>query len=98
MRQSTVTLGRISHIFQMKVDSDPDEWQSVFCRMLQHFSQSVHLDVSAHFSAVDDEEFFVVEGSGWQGRRESLRCHVDKHMSSASCPHHNHHKHHHQAF
>ena len=29
------------------------------------------MDVSAHFSALDGEEFFVVEGSGWQGRRES---------------------------
>ena len=35
------------------------------------FSHSVRIDVSAHFSALDDEEFFVVEGSGWRGRRES---------------------------
>ena len=37
---------------------------------LRHFSHSVRLDVSAHFSALDDEEFFVFEGSGWRGRRE----------------------------
>ena len=43
----------------------------VFCRILRHFSHSVRMDVSAHFSALDDEEFFVVEGSGWRGRRES---------------------------
>ena len=55
----------------MKVDSDPDgelpdDWQSrVFGRILRHFSHSVCMDVSAHFS------FFVVEGSGWRGRRES---------------------------
>ena len=42
-----------------------------FCRILWHFSHSVRMDVSAHFSAFDDEEFFVVEGSGWRGRRES---------------------------
>ena len=42
-----------------------------FCRILRHFSHSVRMDVSAHFSALDDEEFFVVEGSGWRGRRES---------------------------
>ena len=40
------------------------------------------MDVSAHFSALDDEEFFVVEGSGWRGRRESdsqVFCHpIDK--------------------
>ena len=28
------------------------------------------MDVRAHFSALDDEEFFVIEGSGWRGRRE----------------------------
>ena len=33
------------------------------------------MDVSAHFSALDDEEFFVIEGSGWRGRRElAPRC------------------------
>ena len=33
------------------------------------------MDVSAHFSALDDEEFFVIEGSGWWGRRElAPRC------------------------
>ena len=39
------------------------------------------MDVSAHFSALDDEEFFVVEGSGWLGRRESdsqVFCHPNK--------------------
>ena len=40
MRQSPVAFGRISHIFQMKVDSDPagelpDDWQS---RFLPHFA------------------------------------------------------------
>ena len=49
----------------------------VFCRFLRHFSHSVRMDVSAHFSALDDEEFFVVEGSGWRGRREfAPRCSV----------------------
>ena len=43
----------------------------IFCRILLHFSHSVRMDVSAHFSALDGEEFFVVDGSGWQGRRES---------------------------
>ena len=42
-----------------------------FCRILLHFLHSVRLDVSAHFSALDEEEFFVIEGSGWRGRRES---------------------------
>ena len=43
-------------------------------------SHSVRLDVSAHFSALDDEEFFVVEGSRWRGRRESdsqVFCHTN---------------------
>ena len=42
-----------------------------FRRIVRHFSHSARMDVSAHFSALDDEEFFVVEGSGWRGRRES---------------------------
>ena len=42
-----------------------------FSRILRHFSHSDRMDVSAHYSALDDEEFFVVEGSGWRGRRES---------------------------
>ena len=44
-----------------------------------HFSHSVRMDVSAHLSAPDDEEFFVVEGSGWRGRRESAQviCHFN---------------------
>ena len=42
-----------------------------FCSISRHFSHSVRMDVSAHFSALDDEDFFVVEGSGWRGRRES---------------------------
>ena len=58
--------------------------------------------VSAHFSALDDEEFFVVEGSGWRGRRESdskvffhpnsmhAWWHIDKDMSLTSRPHHYH--------
>ena len=33
-----------------------------FRRILRHFSHSVRLDVSAHFSALDDEEFFVELG------------------------------------
>ena len=81
-----------------------------FCCILRHFSHSVRMDVSAHFSTLDDEEFFVVEGSGWRGRRESdsqvfchpnslhaPRCHIDKDMSSAPGPHHHHHHHHHQS-
>ena len=61
----------------MKLDSDPDDelsgcWaDTCFSRISLHFSHSVRLDVSAHFSALDDEEFFVVEGSGWRERRES---------------------------
>ena len=47
----------------------------IFCCILRHFSHSVRMDVSAHFSALDDEEFFVVEGSGWRGRQElAPRC------------------------
>ena len=42
-----------------------------FCSILRYFSHTVRMDVSAHFSALDDEEFFVVEVSGWRGRRES---------------------------
>ena len=45
--------------------------RAFFAAEMRHFSHSVQLDVSAHFSALDDEEFFVVEGSGWRGRRES---------------------------
>ena len=37
------------------------------CWNLWHFSHSVRMDVSAHFTALDDEEFFVVEGSGVAG-------------------------------
>ena len=40
-----------------------------FCCSLWHFSHSVHMDVSAHFSALDGDEFFVVEGSGWRRRQ-----------------------------
>ena len=57
-----------------------------FCRILRHFSHSVRMDVSAHFSALDDEEFFVVEGSGWRGRRESdsqVFCHSNSVHASA---------------
>ena len=38
------------------------------------------------FSALDDEEFFVVEGSGWRGRRESdsqVFCHTNSVNASA---------------
>ena len=42
-----------------------------FSRILRLFSHSVSMDVRAHFSALDDAEFFIVEGSGWRGRRES---------------------------
>ena len=51
-----------------------------FCRILRHFSRSVRMDVSAHFSALDDEEFFVIKGSGWRGLRESdsqVFCHLN---------------------
>ena len=44
---------------------------------MRHFSHSVQLDVSAHFSALDDEEFFVVEGSGWRGRARSTSANLD---------------------
>ena len=75
-----------------------------FCSILRRFSHSVRLDVSAHVSALDDEEFFVLEGSGWRGRRESdsqVFSHLNsvhalvsmyKHDRHASCPHH--HQHH----
>ena len=74
-----------------------------FFRSLWHFSHSVQLDVSAHLSALDDEEFFVIEGSGCRGRRESdsqVFCHpnavlvlayIDKDIRHTSCPHHHHH-------
>ena len=54
----------------MKVVSDPDGelpddgLSRVFAAFCDVFSHSVRMDVSAHFSALDDEEFFVVEGSG----------------------------------
>ena len=40
------------------------------------------MDVSAHFSALDDEEFFVVDGSGWGGRQESDSQQVLGHTNS----------------
>ena len=52
------------------------------------------MDVSAHFSDLDDEEFFVVEGSGWRGRRESdsqVFCHPNSLrdvMSTKTCHQH----------
>ena len=51
-----------------------------FCSISLQFSHSVRLDVSAHFSALGGEEFFVVEGSEWRGRRESdsqALCHTN---------------------
>ena len=74
--------------------SEEGEFSCIF----RHFSPSVRLDVSTHFSALDDEEFFVVEGSGWRGRRESdsqVFCHpcaasltgMDKHSRQVICPH-----------
>ena len=65
------------------------------CCILRHFSHSARMDVSAHFSALDDEEFFVIEGSGWRGRRESdtpmhAWWQIDKDMSLTSRPHHHH--------
>ena len=88
--------------------------RAIFCRILRHFSHSVLLDVSAHFAALDGEEFFVVEGSGWRGRREldsQVFCHpnsmhalasMDKHDCHTSrLDHHHHHhnnNHHRQAF
>ena len=56
------------------------------------------MDVSAHFSALDDEEFFIIEGSGVAGRRESdsqvfchpnsmhALAHIDRDMCHASRP------------
>ena len=78
MRQSTVAFGRISHIFPMKVDSDPvgehpDDWRRrVFAAFCGIFRTPYRMDVSAHFSALDDEESFFIEGSGWRGRWESV--------------------------
>ena len=49
-----------------------------FCRILRHFSHSVRMDVSAHFSALDDEEFFVVDGSRGGGSQDSqVFCHAN---------------------
>ena len=126
-RHVPVSVGRISHIFIVKVDtllrsiSDTRFCVSlqslleecptfsmaelVFCRILRIFSHSVRVDVSAHFSALDDEAFFVVEGSGWRGRRESdsqVFCPpcgasltgMEKHSRQVTCPHHRHHNHH----
>ena len=45
--------------------------EGLFCGILRQFSHTVRLDVSAQFSALDGEEFFVVEDLGWGGRRES---------------------------
>ena len=110
MRQSTVAFGRIYHIFPMKVDPDligelsPDDgWNQFFAAFLLHFSHSVRMDMSAHFSAFDDEKFFVVEGdAGSQSPRcsaaptRSVHALVSmvKHDRHTSCPHHNHHHHH----
>ena len=66
-------LGRVSLIFMMKVDShseaDSPGVQRVmgWVRFLQHFAaffDSVRMDVSAFFSALDDEEFFTVDVCG----------------------------------
>ena len=48
-----------------------------FCSILRHFSNSVRLDVSATFSALDDEEFRRrrVLGSGGDARSLTPRCH-----------------------
>ena len=56
----------------------------LFRRILRHFfwapSRGVESRGSRIFRALDDEEFFVVEGSlGWRGRRESdsqVTCHT----------------------
>ena len=70
----------------------------VFASFCGIFRTPSSTDVSAHFSALDDEEFFVVEASGWLGRRESdsqVFCHpnslhalalMDKHGRHTSCP------------
>ena len=42
--------------------------------LLQHFAAFFALRPHGReypFSALDDEEFFVIKGSGWRGRRES---------------------------
>ena len=77
-----------------------------FCSISLQFSHSVRLDVSAHFSALGGEEFFVVEGSGDAGsqtpRRSAtpIKC-IRIGVSWANTivilprPHHNHHNHHH---
>ena len=64
------------------------------------------MDVSAHFSALDDEEFFVVDGSGWRvagSLTPQVTCllnlvhalaFIDKDIRHTSRPHHHHHNHH----
>ena len=66
------SLGRFSPWFaQGNLDIIPMSFlmtsEGRFSRILRHFSHAVRMDVSAHFSALDDGEFFVVEGSGWRG-------------------------------
>ena len=41
-----------------------DGLSSGFSRILRPSSHSVHSDVSAHFSAFDDQQLLVIEGSG----------------------------------
>ena len=77
-----------------------------FRRILRPFLHSVRMDVSALFSAIDDEEFFVVEGSGvagMPGACSQVFCHsnyvhalafIDKDIRHTSRPYHNHHHHH----
>ena len=86
-RQSTRLSGRISHVLFVKAGfgSIPRGWlgdlqRAIFAAFFDIFSHSVRMDVSAYFSALDDEEFFVVEGSGWRGRWESdsqVFCHLN---------------------
>ena len=63
--------------------SDPRESPDDLMRAISaHFAAFFALRPHgrAHFSALDDEEFFVVEGSVWRGRRESdsqVFCHTN---------------------
>ena len=63
-----------------------------FCCIVLHFSHSVRMDVSAHFSALmtksssSSSQVFSHTNS-----MHAPRCHIDKDMSSAPGPHHHHH-------
>ena len=75
--------------------SSPEEERP--CCILRHLSHFVRMDVSARFSALDDEEFFVVEGPrGDKKDKKSNPVHasaaMDKHVVENHRPHHHHHR------